>query len=385
MASKRDYYEVLGVSREASQDQIKRAFRKKARQYHPDVNDSPDAEAQFKEINEAYAVLSDDQKRAAYNRYGHAAFNGAGGSDPFAGYTDFADIFADLFGGAFRTQRTGSRRAPRRGQDILYRLHIEFPEAVFGTERNISFERTEVCATCEGSRTAPGTYAETCKHCGGTGEERIVRNTLIGQMVNITTCSVCGGTGQVVPNPCPDCRGSGDVRSRRDLTVNVPAGVDEGTQIRISGEGERGLNGGPAGNLMIVISVKDHQIFRRSGNDLLINLRLNVAQAALGHRMDVPILVEDGESTTELDIPPGTQSGDTFTLRGFGVPKLRRDGSHTGSGDLKVLVEVMVPKKLSDDQRYLFEQLADTLGAPVIPPAHDRGFFEKMINWLGGQ
>lgn len=385
MASKRDYYETLGVPRNASPEDIKKTFRQKARQYHPDVSQEPDAESRFKEINEAYAVLSDPQKRAAYDRFGHAGVTGPSGTgDPFGGFTDISDILNEVFGGsAFRSAR--SRRSPRRGADLQYRLDIEFTEAVFGTEREIEFERTATCSACNGSRAEPGSQPVTCQTCGGSGEVRTVRQSLLGPMVNISTCPQCRGTGEQVATPCRSCGGNGQVRQERRLTVSIPAGVDHGTQIRISGEGEPGANGGPPGNLYIVVSVRSHEYFRRKGDDLQISLRINVAQAALGYILQVPILTAQGESVTELHIPAGTQSGDTFTLRGKGVPRLRRDGSNAGYGDLQVMIEVEIPKRLTEDQRRLFIELGATLDDAVIPPANQKGFLERMLDWFSGE
>lgn len=381
-SSRRDYYDILGVSRNASEDEIKKAFRRKARQYHPDVSRESDAEARFKEINEAYAVLSDPQKRVAYDRFGHAGINGGIRGDPFGGFaTDFSDIFSEFFGGGFRTQ---PRRGPRRGQDLQYRLTIEFEEAIFGTEHEIEFERTEVCPTCNGSRAEPGTNPIRCSACQGRGEVRNVRQSWLGQMVNITTCPDCQGTGEVITTPCHECSGRGQVRQLRRLVVSIPAGVDHGTQIRIRGEGEPGVRGGPSGDLFILLSVRPHEYFRRRANDLFINLRINVAQAALGHTLMVPVLTQLGESDTELHIPAGTQSGEVFVVKGKGVPRLRRDGSFA-YGDLQVIVEVKIPTRLSADQRTLFEQLGTTLGEAIIPPVNEKGFFERIIEWLGGE
>lgn len=386
MASKRDYYDVLGIPRGASQDDIKKAFRRKARQFHPDVNKEPEAESRFKEVNEAYEVLGDEQKRAAYDRYGHAAVNGSGFSDPFSNFTGFSDIFDEFFSTGFRTSsRRTSRRAPRRGQDLQYRLTIAFEEAIFGVERDVEFERTAVCGVCGGNGAEPGTSPQRCTTCGGTGEVRTVRQTFLGQMVNITTCPDCNGSGETVTTPCHECKGRGLVRETRHLKVSIPAGVDQNTQIRISGEGEPGANGGPAGNLYIVVSVRPHEYFRRRGDDLYISLQINVAQAALGHTLMVPILTAEGEGETELSIPTGTQSGEVFVVKGKGVPRLRRDGTHIGYGDLHVVVEVKIPRHLSDEQQELFLQLADTLGEAIIPPASQKGFFERVIDWLGGE
>lgn len=382
---KRDYYEVLGVSRNASPEDIKRAFRRKAREYHPDVNKDDGAQDKFKEVNEAYAILSDPQKRAAYDRFGHAGVDPSAAGDPFSDFMSVSDIFDEFFGGAFRTSRRSSRQAPRRGQDLQYRLTLDFAEAIFGAERDIQFEQTTVCPTCKGTRAAPGTSPERCTTCGGAGEVRNVRQTFLGQMVNVTTCPTCNGTGETVPTPCPECKGRGQVRHTRKLKVTIPPGVDQGTQIRISGEGEPGAFGGPPGNLYIAISVRDHELFRRHGDDLTIKLQINVAQAALGHTLTVPILTPEGDGEAELRIPPGTQSGEIFTLKGLGVPRLRSDGSVSGRGNLEVMVEVAIPRKLNPRQQELFEELGQTLGEAVIPPANEKGFFDRVLDWLGGE
>lgn len=384
--AKRDYYEVLGVRKDATPEDIKKAFRRKARQYHPDVSQEENAEVLFKEANEAYDVLSDPQKRAAYDRFGHAAVGGAGGyagGDPFGGFTDISDIFSEFFGGV-RSARS-SRQAPRRGQDLQYRLSVEFEEAIFGAEKEIEFERTTTCATCGGSGAEPGTTPVRCSNCQGSGEVRNVRQTFLGQMVNIDVCPTCNGTGEVVSSPCHECRGQGQTRQVRKLTVSIPAGVDHGTQIRISSEGEPGSRGGPPGNLYIVLSVRPHKFFRRRNHDLYLKVQINVAQAALGHTLTIPILTATGESTTEVAVPAGTQSGQVINIKGKGVPRLRRDGTHTGYGDLQVMVEVEIPTRLSKDQKFLFQQLGATLGEPVIPPANEKGFFERVVDWLGGE
>ncbi|MBN1312575.1 MAG: molecular chaperone DnaJ [Anaerolineae bacterium] len=385
MPTKRDYYEILGVRRDANQEEIKKSFRRKARQYHPDVNQDPNAATLFKEANEAYDVLSDPQKRATYDRFGHAAVGGAGAGDPFGGFTDISDIFDEFFGTGFRSSRASSRRGPRKGQDLQYRLTIEFEEAIFGAEREIEFERTATCGSCNGSGAEPGTTPVRCSTCGGTGEIRNVRQTFLGQMVNINTCPTCQGSGEMVSSPCQECKGKGQVRQTRHLTVSIPAGVDHGTQIRISGEGEPGTRGGPAGNLYIVLSVRSHEYFRRREHDLFIKLQINVAQAALGHQLLVPILTSMGESTADLDIPPGTQSGQILILKGKGVPRLRRDGTHAGYGDMQIMIEVEVPSRLTAEQRTLFEKLGATLGEAIIPPANEKGFFERVLDWLGGE
>jgi molecular chaperone DnaJ len=386
MASKRDYYEVLGVARSASPDDIRKAFRRLARQYHPDGNKSPDAEGRFKEVNEAYEALSNPEKRAVYDRFGHAGLSGSGFGSSGGGFSDFGglgDIFEEFLGGFGMHTRT--RTAPRRGPDIQHRLTLDFEEAVFGTEREVEITRTEVCGTCNGSRAEPGTSPIRCTQCNGSGEVRQVRNTILGQMVNITTCPRCTGTGEMVTTPCHTCQGRGQVRTQRRINVTVPAGVSDGIQIRLSGEGEPGHYGGPPGNLYISIAVRPHEYFRRRGNDLILELHINVAQATLGHVLMVPTLEPEGEGEVELEIPLGTQSGQVFPIRGKGVPRLRRDGRHSGEGDLQIVVQVSIPRSLTAEQSALFEQLAETLGEAVIPPANQRGFLDKVLDWLGGE
>ncbi len=373
MNGRRDYYEILGVSRNASQDEIKRAYRQLARKYHPDVSTEPDAEARFKEINEAYQVLSDPDKRAAYDRFGTVGPPGAGFDfgfrDPFE---IFEEVFGDL-GFGFRT--TTRRRGPRRGADLRYDLRLKFEEAVFGCQKEIEVARMETCPECRGSGAAPGTTPVRCGECGGTGQVRQVQRTIFGSFVNVTTCPVCGGLGEVIHTPCSQCRGQGKVYAYRKLTVNIPAGVDTGTQIRLAGEGEPGERGGPPGNLYVVLEVEPHPYFRRHGDDLLVELAINVAQAALGARVTVPTL----EGEEQIDIPPGTQTGAILRLRGRGVPHLRREGR----GDLLILTRVEVPTKLTPQQRELFQKLAATLGGESVVEVRQPTFLERLREALG--
>jgi molecular chaperone DnaJ len=306
--TQRDYYEVLGVPKNASSDDLKQAFRRLARQYHPDVNKEADAEERFKEINEAYAILSDPEKRSAYDRFGHAGVKGAGGAPDFTtvDFSDFADIFGDLFGfGSFGRSSRRSRNSPRRGADLQYRLDLTFEEAVFGVEKEIEITRDEMCGTCNGTGAEPGTSPQRCSTCNGTGEVRQVRQTILGSMVQVATCPTCNGQGETIASPCHTCQGRGLERRMRKKVVSVPAGVDTGTQIRLAGEGQPGLNGGPHGNLYIVIQVRQHKYFRRRDNDILLDLDVNVAQATLGADVDVPTV--DGPA--KLKIPSGTQPG----------------------------------------------------------------------------
>ena len=374
--TQRDYYEVLGVPRGATPDELKSAFRRLARQYHPDVNNSPDAEERFKEINEAYAVLSDDERRAAYDRFGHAGVRGPNGMPDFnVDFSDFADILGDLFGfGGFGRSSRRSRNAPRRGADLQYRLDLTFEEAVFGVEREIEITRDEVCHTCSGSGAEPGTSPVRCPTCNGTGEVRKVRQTLLGSMVQVSTCPTCNGQGETISTPCRTCQGRGLERRTRKKIVSIPAGVDSGNQIRLAGEGQPGINGGPNGNLYIAVKVKSHKFFRRRDFDILLDLNVNIAQATLGADVEIPTV--DGPAN--LKIPSGTQPGKVIRLRGKGVPKLRSNGR----GDQMVIINVEVPSRLSGEQRELFEQLASSLGSEVKP--QERGFLDWLKETITG-
>ncbi|HEX8991576.1 MAG TPA: molecular chaperone DnaJ [Anaerolineales bacterium] len=371
--SDRDYYDILGVGRNASDDEIKSAFRKLARQYHPDVNKEPDAEERFKEVNEAYGVLSDREKRARYDRYGREALGNLGG---FRDYTvDFADIFDELFGQfGFSTGRR-SRQTPRRGRDLQMPITLSFEEAVFGAEKQIEFERDETCSRCSGTGAEPGTTPQRCPTCGGAGEVRQLRQTILGQMVQTATCPNCGGRGEIISSPCRTCRGSGLERKSVKKTVQIPAGVDSGTQIRLGGEGGPGVYGGPNGSLFLLLDVKPHQFFKRRENDIILNLDINIAQAALG--ADVPVPTLDGDEN--LKIPAGTQPGKIFHMHGKGVPFLRRKDHR---GDQLVIVNVDIPSKLTKEQRELFEKLAETLGTQVRP--REKGFLDWLNEALGG-
>jgi molecular chaperone DnaJ len=372
----RDYYEILGVTRGASEDELKSSFRRLARQYHPDVSQEDNAEEKFKEINEAYAVLTDQEKRAAYDRFGHAGVQGAGGVPDWT-TMDFSDILGDLFGfgfGGFGRSSRQSPNAPRRGSDLQYRVHLTFSEAVFGVDKEIEITRDEICSTCSGSGTKPGTSPSRCSTCGGNGEVRRSQQTIFGSMVQVTTCPACGGKGEVIVNPCPTCSGKGQVRESRKKVVTIPQGVDTGTQIRLAGEGQPGANGGPSGNLYLVIQVQGHKYFRRRNDDILLDLNINLAQATLGDEVDVPTV--DGDAL--LKVPAGTQPGKVIRMRGKGVPHLR--GS--GRGDQLVIVNISIPTSVSTEQRELFEELGKSLGTEVIP--QERGFFDKLRDVLGG-
>jgi molecular chaperone DnaJ len=373
--TQRDYYEVLGVPRSAPPDDIKQAFRRLARQYHPDVSSEPNAEERFKEINEAYAVLSDADKRAAYDRFGHAGVKGAGGMPPDFG-VDLSDIFEEFFGfgGMGRGSSRRARNAPRRGADLQLRLDLTFEESVFGAEKEIEFSHDEVCSTCQGKGAEPGSSPTRCTNCNGSGEVRQVRQTILGSMVQVSTCPACNGQGEMITNPCRACGGRGLERKMRKKIVTIPGGVDTGTQIRLPGEGQPGQNGGPNGSLYLVVQVKQHQYFRRRGEDILLDLNVNVAQAALGADVTVPTV--DGPE--KLRIPAGIQPGKVLRLRNHGFPPLR--GS--GRGDQLVIVNIEVPKNLTSEQRQLFEQLAKSLGSEVRP--QERSFLDWLKETLGG-
>lgn len=368
--TKIDFYEVLGVSRDASDQELKTAYRRLAMQYHPDRNPGDDtAEEKFKECSEAYQVLSDPDKRAAYDRFGHAAFSAGGpgaggfGGSPF-GAQDLGDIFGDLFGEMFNMG--GSRRASRvqRGRDLQYDLTIEFEEAVFGVEKEIKFHRSETCSECSGTGAAKGKGPVTCTQCGGRGQQRYQQ----GFFSVARTCTVCGGTGTLIVDPCKTCHGETRVQTEHRILVKVPAGVEQDTRIRYQGEGESGRFGGPAGDLYVVLDVKKHKFFERDGDDLLCVMPISFPQAALGTEVDIPTL----EGPEPLRVPEGTQSGREFRMRGKGVPHLNA----RGKGDLIVRIDVQTPTKLTKQQKELLRQLAET--TPVENAPHPGGVFEKV-------
>lgn len=373
---KRDYYEVLGVERNADDTTMKKAFRKLAQKYHPDVNPSPEAEAQFKEINEAYQVLSDPQKRAVYDRYGHAGMSGAGGgfNDFNQGFGDLGSIFEELFSGfagAPGGRRGGNRRQPRRGADLRVDISLSFEDAAFGTERELEVPRMEECDRCHASGAEPGSTPERCATCGGSGEvQRRQQSPLFGTIVTASPCPRCNGEGEIINAPCAKCNGQKRVRVTRKLKVNVPAGVDDGTRIRLAGEGEAGALGGPAGNLYVVISVEPHSIFVRQEFDLHMELPINIAQAALGAVVTIPTL--EGEPD-KLEIPSGTQTGKSFRKRNLGIPRLQR----TGRGDLIVTVRVVTPTNLNGDQKELLRRLGESFGGEGTE--QKKGFFDRIL------
>ncbi len=379
-----DLYEILGVSRSASQEEIKKAYRRLARQYHPDLNRDDGAAERIKEINGAYEILSDPDKRARYDRFGAAGVNpnmGGFGAEGF-GFGDLNEIF-EFFTGFGTSQRRGAnRRRPRAGRDIRYDMTLTFEESIFGAEKEIEITRMEPCEHCQGTGAEPGTTPRRCPECNGTGEVRHVRPTLLGNMIEMATCPRCNGRGEVIDTPCKECHGQMLVRKTRKLRVTIPGGVDDTTRLRVVNEGEPGENGGPNGHVQIFFHVHQHEFFRRRDNDILLDMKITVAQAALGAKITVPSV--DGPEP--LDIPPGTQSGKIFRLKGKGAPRVRADGGSNSRGDQLVIVQVVVPTRLTNEQKRLFEELGRTLGgADVEPQKAGKGFFDRVLDFLGGE
>ncbi|HEX2913549.1 MAG TPA: molecular chaperone DnaJ [Chloroflexia bacterium] len=376
--SKRDYYEVLGVTQSATDDELKSAYRKLAKKYHPDVNKEPGADEKFKEVTEAYNVLTDKQKRAAYDRFGHAGMSGAGANpfEGFAGMGGFSDIFEQFFGGMGTASQ---QRRVQKGADIKTTVVLSFEEAVFGTEKEVVVNRYDTCGRCKGNRSEPGSETARCEVCKGTGEIRRTQNSIFGQFVNVTPCDRCHGEGRVIVTPCKECRGEGRVRVSKPLMVKIPAGIDANRQIRISGEGEAGPRGTMPGNLYVNIVVKEHPLFHRKENDILLDLPLNIWQATLGDKVEVPTV----DGNIELDVKPGSQNGEVIRLRDKGVPFLQGNGR----GDQLVTLRVTIPKKLTEEQRRLLQELARTMPREQIgkreKDGDDKGFFSRIRDALG--
>lgn len=384
MSEKRDYYEVLGIQKGASEDEIKKAYKKMARKYHPDLNrdDPKTAEEKFKEVNEAYDVLKDPQKKAQYDQFGHAAFDGTGGGGfgggfggfggfgggGFGGATEgFGDIFDMFFGGSGGGGR--SRQAgPERGSDLRYDLELTFEEAAFGKEVEIEVPRTDECSSCHGTGAAAGTSPETCPECSGTGQQQVVHNTPLGRMVSSRTCSRCAGTGKIIKNKCRDCHGSGHVKSRHKVKAKIPAGVDQGSRVRMSGYGDSGKRGGGPGDLYIYVFIKPHKVFTRQGTDVMVEVPVNFVQAALGDTVQVPTL----DGAVDLKIPAGIQSGKVLRMKGKGIPFLRS----SGRGDQHVRIKVLTPQNLSGEQKNLLKKFAELSGDKVNP--EQKSFKEKL-------
>ncbi|MEP6639050.1 MAG: molecular chaperone DnaJ [Chloroflexota bacterium] len=368
--TERDLYLILGVERTASDAEIKRAFRKLAQQWHPDVNTDPAAQERFKEINEAYQILSDPERRSRYDTFGRAGIDGGAGGPGgagFEGFGGFSDIFDAFFGGGAGGQ-SARRGRPQPGADLRYDLRITFEEAVKGTEKEIEFTALQRCETCGGDGAKPGTDPITCPQCDGRGEVRSVRQTMLGQMINVSACPRCHGEGKIIETACETCHGDGRTERKRTLRVTIPAGIDEGHQIRLSNEGEVGPRGGPAGSLYVAVHVQPHKSLTREGTELYYDAMVSIAQAALGTKITVPTV----EGEEEVEIKPGTQPNTEIRLRGKGVPYLRRSGQR---GDLHVMVDVVVPTKLSKKARELLTAYADESGDAVT---HGGGLFEKL-------
>lgn len=377
--AKRDYYEILGVSKDASKDEIKRAYRKLSKQYHPDINKEPGADEKFKEISEAYEVLSDETKRAQYDQFGHAGanqdFDGFGGFGGFsdAGFGGFEDILNTFFGGGSTRRRNPN--APRQGADLQYTMTLTFEEAVFGKETDIEIPREEQCSTCHGSGAKPGTHPEECPYCHGSGQISTEQNTPFGRIVNRRVCHHCGGTGQVIKHKCPTCHGTGKVKKRKKIHIKIPAGIDNGQQLRVAGKGEPGINGGPNGDLYIIFQVKEHEFFERDGDDIYCEMPISFVQAALGDEIEVPTLY----GKVKLKIPAGTQTNTKFRLRGKGVKSVRS----TTPGDQHVIVRIVTPTKLTEKQKQLLREFAEISGK--TPDEQTDTFFEKVKRAFKGE
>ena len=380
MAEKRDYYEVLGVDKNADKKEIKKAYRKLAMKYHPDVSDDPECTEKFKEISEAYAVLSDDDKRSKYDKYGHAGMNGfsqedifnninfedifkgfgfGGGSSGGGGFDSIFDLFG--FGG-------GRRNGPQRGDDIAYDLKITLEEAAKGFERDIEVPHKKTCPHCNGSKAEPESKVTTCQTCGGSGQVRQVNNTPLGQFATVRPCSTCKGEGKIIETPCRECHGRGIIRKKSTIHIKVPAGVDNGSRLRVAGEGDVGAKGGPSGDLYVMIRVKNHELFQREGSDLTYEMPISFVQASLGDTLEAPTL----DGTVELKIPAGTQTGTSFRVKGQGMPHLRWNGK----GNLYVKVKIVTPKKLNPKQKELLREFADVSGDEIY--AEEKGLFDKF-------
>ncbi len=370
-----EYYDRLGVSKDASQDEIKRAYRKMSKKYHPDINKEPGAEEKYKEVQEAYETLSDDQKRAAYDQYGPDGANGFGGQGGFggfdggAGFGGFEDIFSSFFGGG----ATRNPNAPRQGDDLQYRVNLSFEEAIFGAEKEVHYNREATCKTCSGSGAKPGTSPVTCGRCHGQGVINVDTQTPLGMMRRQVTCDVCHGTGQEIKEPCQTCHGTGHEKQSHKVSVKIPAGVETGQQIRLAGQGEAGFNGGPYGDLFVIINVNPSDKFTRDGSTIYYTLNISFVQAALGDTVEVPTV----HGNVEMTIPAGTQTGKTFRLKGKGAPRLRGGLQ----GDQHVTVKIVTPTKLNDAQKEALLAFAKASGDEKIAP-QKKGFFNKVKDAL---
>ncbi len=386
MAEKRDYYEVLGVDKTADKKDIKKAYRKLAMKYHPDVSEDPESADKFKEISEAYAVLSDQEKKNTYDQYGHAGMGGfsqedifrdinfddvfrgfgfgGGGSGGGSGFETIFDLFG--FGG-------GRRNGPQQGDDVIYDMKITLEEAAHGVEQDIEVPHKKTCPHCNGSKAEPGTEIKTCPHCGGSGQVRHVSNTPLGQFASIRPCSTCRGEGKIMESPCKECRGKGIIKKKSTIHIKIPPGVEDESRLRVPGEGDVGKRGGPPGDLYVMIQVKEHRLFKRDGANLIYDMPISFVQASLGDTVEAPTL----ESAVDLKIPPGTQTGTSFRIKGQGMPHMR----WSGKGNLYVKVKVVTPKKLSPKQKEILREFADVSGKEIY--TEDKGFFDKVKDVIG--
>lgn len=376
--AKKDYYDVLGVDKNATKDDIKRAYRKLSKKYHPDINKDDGADEKFKEVTEAYDVLYDDEKRAQYDRFGHSAFSGgAGGGGGFSGFGGaggfggFEDIFSSFFGGSRRMDPN----APRRGDDLQYTMTVDFEEAAFGTTKTVSIKKEVICDVCDGEGAKPGTSKQTCHTCSGTGQVTVEQNTPFGKIHTQRTCPTCGGTGEEIEHPCDKCHGAGTITKNVEIEVTVPEGIDNGQQIRLQGQGEPGINGGPAGDLYIVFRVKPDSRFERDGDDVHYELPITFSQAALGDEIEIPTL----QGKVSLTVPGGTQSGRKFRLREKGIKNV----NGFGYGDQIVTVKVLTPTKLSEEERDLFRKLSELNGQTI--KESNESFTEKAKRFFKGE
>jgi len=371
---KKDYYEVLGVSRDSTEEDIKKAFRKLALKYHPDHNKDKNASGKFKEVSEAYQVLSDPDKRAKYDRFGHAGVEGVGGGgfDGFDNSGGFGDIFDAFFGGG----NTRQRNSRARGADLQVQISIAFEEAAFGVHKTIDLNRTESCEKCKGSRSEPGTKPITCLNCAGTGEVKRSQQSMFGQFVQVATCERCQGEGIVIVSACSGCKGSGQESKSRKIEVSIPGGIESGMKIRIKNEGEAGTNQGYSGDLFVVVNVISHEYFFREGNDVISRKRISITSAILGSKLQVPTL----DGAREIEIPKGTQTGDVIRLKNSGITHLRNDSRR---GDQLVIVMVVTPEKLTDEQKRLFDDLSKTIQEPYDDNNNTYKWFDKLRKVFG--
>ncbi len=393
-ATNQDYYDVLGVSKTATKDEIKKAFRKKAKQYHPDVNKEPDAESKFKELGEAFDVLSNENKRQVYDQYGHDGLRSGGYETNWdgmqQGFPDLNDLFSSFFGGDFGFSGQGGRRGPYQGDDLRFDIELDFMDAVFGVKKEIEIRRLAHCEPCEGSGAKPGSGPSVCQGCGGQGQVRQTTQTIIGHFTQVTTCPHCQGQGQVVTDPCPDCSGQGRVEEQKKLTLTIPAGVDSGTRLRVSNEGNAGPQGGPPGDLYVLMSILPHADFKREGYNIISYEDVPYSIMVLGGHIEIPIIKEDSIGTKSLKIPAGTQNGHVFTLKNQGIAHLNNPNR---KGEHYIQVQVEVPTRPSGDEKKVLQQLNEIEVKKIAPKTTENNkkaektessFFDKFKEAVAG-